>query len=102
MTDRSAPPGPRGRRRWRLFAGVSAAVLAITSATVSGIAYADANRTVTANETGYHNGYFFSYWKDNGNVTMNLGAGGNYSVNWNLGSGNFVGGKGWSTGSSTW
>ncbi|AGL16769.1 glycoside hydrolase family 11 protein [Actinoplanes sp. N902-109] len=99
MTDRSAPPGPRGRRRWRLFAGVTAAVLAITSATVSGIAYADANRTVTANETGYHNGYFFSYWKDNGNVTMNLGAGGNYSVQWSN-MNNAVVGKGWKPGSS--
>src|SRR5262245_7057128 len=32
---------------------------------------------------------------------MTLGNAGNYAVNWNLGNGNFVGGKGWSTGSSS-
>lgn len=59
-------------------------------------------QTLTANQTGTHNGYFFSYWKDGGSATMVMGAGGNYSVNWNLGSQyNFVGGKGWATGSSS-
>jgi len=58
-------------------------------------------QTITSNQTGTHNGYFYSYWKDTGSASMTLGAGGNYSVNWNLGSGNFVGGKGWSTGSSS-
>jgi endo-1,4-beta-xylanase len=58
-------------------------------------------QTITSNQTGTNNGYFYSYWKDSGSATMNLGAGGNYSVNWNLGGGNFVGGKGWSTGSSS-
>ena len=58
-------------------------------------------QTITSNQTGTNNGYFYTYWKDSGSATMNLGAGGNYSVNWNLGSGNFVGGKGWSTGSSS-
>jgi endo-1,4-beta-xylanase len=63
-------------------------------------AHADADRTITSNETGTHNGFFFSYWKDNGNVTMKLGAGGNYSYQWsNIN--NHVGGKGWKPGSST-
>jgi endo-1,4-beta-xylanase len=62
-------------------------------------ARADADRTITSNETGYHNGYFYSYWKDSGNVTMTLGAGGNYSYQWsNIN--NHVGGKGWKPGSS--
>jgi endo-1,4-beta-xylanase len=57
---------------------------------------------VGANGTGTHDGYFYSYWKDGGTAAMNLGTGGNYSVTWNLGSQyNFVGGKGWSTGSSS-
>ncbi|MFI1990976.1 glycoside hydrolase family 11 protein [Actinoplanes sp. NPDC020271] len=100
MNDQPALSPERGRPRWRLLAGgVTAAVLAITVTTVTGIAYADANRTVTANETGYHNGYFFSYWKDNGNVTMTLGAGGNYSVQWSN-MNNAVVGKGWKPGSS--
>ena len=62
----------------------------------------NAQTTVTSNKTGTHNGYYYSYWKDGGTATMTLGSGGNYSVNWNLGSSyNFVGGKGWSTGSSS-
>ena len=62
-------------------------------------AYAEADRTITSNSTGTHNGYFFSYWKDNGNVTMTLGAGGYYSVQWsNIN--NWVVGKGWNPGSS--
>lgn len=58
-------------------------------------------QTITSNQTGNHGGYYYTYWKDTGSATMNLGSGGNYSVNWNLGGGNFVGGKGWSTGSSS-
>ncbi|MEV6965692.1 glycoside hydrolase family 11 protein [Hamadaea sp. NPDC051192] len=66
---------------------------------LSGVAHAEADRTVTANTTGTHNGYFFSYWKDNGNVTMTLGAGGSYSVQWSN-MNNMVVGKGWKPGSS--
>jgi endo-1,4-beta-xylanase len=66
---------------------------------VTGVAHAEANRTVTSNETGTHNGFFYSYWKDNGNVSMTLGAGGNYSVSWSN-MNNMVVGKGWNPGSS--
>ena len=66
-----------------------------------GAAQQSSAQTITSNQTGTHNGYFYSYWKDTGSASMTLGSGGNYSVNWNLGSGNFVGGKGWSTGSSS-
>ncbi|MFC7483620.1 glycoside hydrolase family 11 protein [Luedemannella flava] len=101
MNDVPVPvPTSRKRRRLRLLiAGVSAAALAVTGTVVATNAYAEADRTITANETGYHNGYFFSYWKDSGNVTMRLGAGGNYSYQWsNIN--NHVGGKGWKPGSS--
>jgi endo-1,4-beta-xylanase len=92
-------PKPR-RRRLRLLIGAAiASVLAVTSVAVAGVAQAEANRTITSNTTGYHNGYFFSYWKDNGNVTMNLGAGGNYSVQMS-GINNSVVGKGWKPGSN--
>jgi endo-1,4-beta-xylanase len=100
VTDRPAPTEQRGRNRRRLFIGGAAAlVLAAASLTVTANAQADANQTITSNQTGTHNGYFFSYWKDNGNVTMTLGAGGNYSVQWS-GINNFVVGKGWKPGSN--
>src|SRR5690349_2917867 len=88
----------RGRVRL-LVGGLGVLALAVAGTVVATTAYADANRTITSNETGYHNGFFFSYWKDSGNVTMNLGAGGNYSYQWsNIN--NHVGGKGWKPGSS--
>src|SRR5205085_11871262 len=48
---------------------------------------------------GTHTGFFYSYWKDNGNVTMTLGAAGNYAVQWS-GINNTVVGKGWNPGSN--
>jgi endo-1,4-beta-xylanase len=86
-------------RRRLLISGASAIMLAAVGVTTAGTANAEANRTVTANGTGTHNGYFYSYWKDSGNVTMTLGAGGNYSVQWsNIN--NTVVGKGWNPGSN--
>jgi endo-1,4-beta-xylanase len=58
-------------------------------------------QTVCSNQTGTNNGFFYSFWKDTGSACMTMGSGGNYDVNWNLGSGNMVVGKGWSTGSSS-
>jgi len=99
MNDVHVPTG-RTRRRLRLFvAGASALALAVTGTVLATTAHAEADRTVTSNTTGTHNGYFFSYWKDSGNVTMNLGAGGQYSVSMN-GINNSVVGKGWKPGSA--
>jgi hypothetical protein len=51
--------------------------------------------------TGTHDGWFYSHWTDGGgSVIFTLGSGGNYSYEWSK-CGNFVGGKGWSTGSSS-
>ena len=90
----------RGRARLRLLiSGAIAVLMAAVSVTLAGAAHAEADRTVTSNATGTHNGFFFSYWKDSGNVTMTLGAAGNYSVQWS-GINNFVAGKGWNPGSA--
>ena len=56
--------------------------------------------TRTTNGTGT-DGLWWTFWKDGGSVSMNLNGGGSYSVSWASGTYNFVGGKGWSTGSST-
>lgn len=54
----------------------------------------------TPSSTGYHNGYYYSFWTDGGgDVTYTNGAGGSYTVQWSN-VGNFVGGKGWNPGST--
>jgi endo-1,4-beta-xylanase len=100
MYEIPSPSTPHRRGRLRLLVSAACAVvLAAVSISVAGTAQAESDRTVTSNTTGYHNGYFFSYWKDSGNVTMNLGAGGSYSVQMN-GINNSVVGKGWKPGSN--
>lgn len=49
----------------------------------------------TPSSTGTHNGFYYSFWTDNGgNVNYQNGNAGSYSVSWQN-CGNFVGGKGW-------
>jgi endo-1,4-beta-xylanase len=100
MRMNDSPSRSKRRDKVRLLiGGAGAVVLAAASVTLTGVAHAEADRTITSNTTGFHNGFFFSYWKDNGNVTMTLGAGGQYSVQWNN-INNTVVGKGWNPGSN--
>src|SRR5437588_4604083 len=82
----------------RIRSGRLLTLMAITLLfSICGISNADAS-SITTNQTGYHNGYYYSFWTNGGgSVSMNLGSGGNYSTSW-TNCGNFVAGKGWSTG----
>ncbi|MFE1322091.1 glycoside hydrolase family 11 protein [Kitasatospora phosalacinea] len=55
--------------------------------------------TISSNQTGNDGGYFYSFWSDgSGSSSMSVNGGGNYTTSWSN-VGNFVAGKGWSTGS---
>lgn len=57
-------------------------------------------RSGTPSSTGTSGGYYYSFWTDGGAaVTYTNGALGAYTITWGTG-GNFVGGKGWATGSA--
>jgi endo-1,4-beta-xylanase len=58
-------------------------------------------QTLTSNSTGTNNGFYYTFWKDSGNASMTLQAGGRYTSQWTNNTNNWVGGKGWNPGSSS-
>lgn len=79
---------------------ISAAVAGVSAAPKSLNPLHSVQKRLTSSETGTTDGYYYSFWTDGvGTIDYENGSGGEYSVKWSSGSGNFVGGKGWSTGS---
>ncbi|MGP4111303.1 glycoside hydrolase family 11 protein [Streptomyces sp. 4N509B] len=94
-TDGTTPSRSPSRRT--LIGGAGA--LALGASTLARPGAAHAQQTVTRNETGTHEGFFYSFWTDGvGSVAMTLTSGGSYSTRWSE-AGSFLCGKGWSTGS---
>jgi endo-1,4-beta-xylanase len=58
------------------------------------------NVTITSNQEGTHNGFFYTFWAEASGGSMVLGPAGNYTLNWNTAARNIVVGKGWNPGSS--
>ncbi len=72
----------------------------LTCSATLGIATAANAQTICDNQTGTNGGYYYTHWTDGGgSACMTLGSEGNYGYEWSN-TGNFVGGKGWSTGAS--
>ncbi|GAA3740676.1 glycoside hydrolase family 11 protein [Plantactinospora mayteni] len=100
MNDTHHTPARPSKRRIRLLFGAACAVaLAVSGTALAPSAYAEADRQVCSNTTGSHNGYYFSFWKDSGDACMVLRENGRYSSSWSRSTNNWVGGKGWATGS---
>ncbi|UQU62746.1 glycoside hydrolase family 11 protein [Couchioplanes caeruleus] len=100
MTAELEHPKRRSRGRIRLLAAAACTLaMTISGLTVAGAAHAESDRTVSSSTTGTHNGYYFSFWKDSGNASMTLRENGRYSSSWDRSTNNWVGGKGWATGS---
>ena len=83
-----------------LLAGL-AAIVAVTAAPATSTGELQSRELLTKSKTGDSGGFYYSFWTDNtGTVSFDTLDKGSYSVNWSGNRGNFVGGKGWRTGTT--
>ena len=78
--------------------GMNMLSIAVCSiALLSATQQSNAQEVISSNRTGTQDGWYWSFWKDNGNASMTLYPGGRYTTTWN-GVNNFTAGKGWAVG----
>lgn len=87
-----------------LFVAATAFIAGTTAAPGASANATDAaaldKRVYYSSSTGFHGGYYYSFWTDGaGSVAYDNWNGGTYNVKWS-GNGNWVGGKGWQTGTN--
>lgn len=74
------------------------AALVLTLMLCCGGSHAETINSIVRN--GNHEGFFYSFYKDNGKASMNLEAGGRYTSTWNRDTNNWFGGLGWQSADS--
>lgn len=84
------------RSRFNRFSAKLAQAACITAGAF--YAYSASAQTLTSNQTGTHDGFYYSFWKDTGDATFGLREGGRYTSEWGSSTNNWVGGKGWNPG----
>lgn len=55
-------------------------------------------QTITSNSTGTHEGFYYSFWKDSGDASLQLMEDGRYTTQWSNATNSWYGGKGWNPG----
>jgi hypothetical protein len=78
----------------------STAVLLVLISIVALFVSAVSALQLNSNATGTHNGFYYTFWKDSGDASMNLSdtQPGRYQSQWNNSTNNWVGGLGWNPG----
>lgn len=77
---------------------LSVVLKAVGVAALLGLPLQVHSQTISANGSGTQDGFFYVFWKDSGEASIRLEAGGRYTALWNNTANNWFGGKGWQPG----
>jgi len=93
-----SPGKPRTANGWRPWLAALSCLVLPGLASAGTPTPARTGQTLVSEQFGMQDGVFYSFWTDSpGTVSMTLGRGGHYSVQWAK-TGSFTAGKGWAVG----